>query len=97
MLTGYWPGKLMLDPETIALSLPILTGEPPEGVSYLSSYFRIQEGPVNLSFYSSKVAQCFPYISRFLEPISPFFALFACCSCLFFNSLTLLFYFVKQG
>ena len=36
MLTGYWPGKLMLDPETIALSLPILTGEPPEGVSYLS-------------------------------------------------------------
>ena len=56
MLTGYWPGKLMLDPETIALSLPILTGKPPEGVSYLSSYFRIQKGPVNLSLYSSKVA-----------------------------------------
>ena len=35
MLTGYWPGKLMLDPETIALNLPILTGEPPEGVSLL--------------------------------------------------------------
>ena len=56
MLTGYWPDKLMLDPETIALSLPILAGEPPEGVSYLSSYFRIQKGPVNLSLYSSKVA-----------------------------------------
>ena len=56
MLTGYWPGKLMLDPETIALSLPILTGEPPEGVSSLSSYFRIQKGRVNLSLYSSKAA-----------------------------------------
>ena len=46
----------MLDPKTIVLSLPILAGEPLEGVSYFSSYFRIQEGPVNLSFYSSKVA-----------------------------------------
>ena len=46
----------MLDPETIALSLPILAGEPPEGVSYLSSYFRIHKRPVNLSLYSSKVA-----------------------------------------
>ena len=56
MLAGYWPGKCMLDPKTIALSLPILTGEPPEGVSYLASNFRIQKGSVNLSLYSSKVA-----------------------------------------
>ena len=87
----------MLDPKTIVLSLPIIAGEPLEGVSYFSSYFRIQEGPVNLSFYSSKVAQCFPYISRFLDPFPQFFALFACCSFFFFNSLTLLFYSVKQG
>ena len=88
----------MLDPKTIVLSLPIIAGEPLEGVSYFSSYFRIQEGPVNLSFYSSKVAQCFPYISRFLEPISQFFALFAYSSCFFFfDSLTLLFHSVKQG
>ena len=46
----------MLDPKIIVLSLPILTGESLEGASYFSSYFRIQEGPVNLSFYSSKVA-----------------------------------------
>ena len=56
MLTGYRLGKRMLDQKTIALSLPILAGEPSEGVSYFSSYFRIQKGPVNLSFYSSKVA-----------------------------------------
>ena len=64
MLTGYWPGKLMLDPETIALSLPILTGEPPEGVSYLSSYFRIQKGPVNLSLFFNTLTLLFQSVKQ---------------------------------
>ena len=56
MLTVRRPGKLNFDPKTVVLNLPILAGEPPEGVSYLSSYFSIPKGPVNLSLYSSKVA-----------------------------------------